>query len=54
MSIAVVTGGTRGIGAGIAQAMAAAGYQVVATGVTQDEVDAFPATDGVSPVAITS
>ncbi len=27
--------------------MAAAGYQVVATGLTQDEVDAIPSTDGV-------
>ncbi len=52
MSIAVVTGGTRGIGAGIAQAMAAAGYQVVATGLTQDEVEAFPATDGVKARAL--
>jgi NAD(P)-dependent dehydrogenase (short-subunit alcohol dehydrogenase family) len=40
---ALVTGGTRGIGAGAALALAQAGYQVLATGLTQDEVAATPA-----------
>ncbi|SFD43976.1 NAD(P)-dependent dehydrogenase, short-chain alcohol dehydrogenase family [Bosea sp. CRIB-10] len=40
---ALVTGGTRGIGAGVALALAQAGYQVLATGLTQDEVAATPA-----------
>ena len=40
---ALVTGGTRGIGAGAALALAEAGYQVLATGLTQDEVAATPA-----------
>ena len=39
---ALVTGGTRGIGAGAALALAKAGYQVLATGLTQDEVAATP------------
>ena len=37
---AIVTGGTRGIGHGIVQAMLEAGYSVTATGVTEAEVDA--------------
>lgn len=41
--LALVTGGTRGIGAGVALALAEAGYQVLATGLTQDEVAATPA-----------
>lgn len=41
--LALVTGGTRGIGAGAALALAEAGYQVLATGLTQDEVAATPA-----------
>ncbi|HEV2513537.1 SDR family NAD(P)-dependent oxidoreductase [Bosea sp. (in: a-proteobacteria)] len=40
---ALVTGGTRGIGAGAALALAEAGYQVLATGLTDDEVAATPA-----------
>jgi len=40
---ALVTGGTRGIGAGAALALAQAGYQVLATGLTEDEVAATPA-----------
>ncbi|CAD5267625.1 2-dehydro-3-deoxy-D-gluconate 5-dehydrogenase [Bosea sp. 62] len=40
---ALVTGGTRGIGAGAALALAEAGYQVLATGLTEDEVAASPA-----------
>jgi NAD(P)-dependent dehydrogenase (short-subunit alcohol dehydrogenase family) len=41
--LALVTGGTRGIGAGAALALAQAGYQVLATGLTDDEVAATPA-----------
>ena len=40
---ALVTGGTRGIGAGAALALAEAGYRVLATGLTEDEVAAPPA-----------
>jgi NAD(P)-dependent dehydrogenase (short-subunit alcohol dehydrogenase family) len=39
---ALVTGGTRGIGAGAALALAQAGYQVLATGLTDEEVAAAP------------
>ncbi len=39
---AVVIGGTRGIGAGIAQVLLADGWQVAATGVSPDEVAACP------------
>jgi NAD(P)-dependent dehydrogenase (short-subunit alcohol dehydrogenase family) len=37
---ALVTGGTRGIGAGAALALAQAGYEVMATGLTEEEVAA--------------
>ena len=47
--LAIVTGGTRGIGAGIARALAGAGYRVMATGLTEEEVEAFAATDGITP-----
>ncbi|MCZ8184159.1 MAG: SDR family oxidoreductase [Beijerinckiaceae bacterium] len=39
--VAVVTGGTRGIGEGIARALVAAGYSVMATGLTEAECAAF-------------
>ncbi|WNJ92544.1 SDR family NAD(P)-dependent oxidoreductase [Bosea sp. 685] len=39
---ALVTGGTRGIGAGAALALAQAGYEVLATGLTAEEVAAAP------------
>jgi NAD(P)-dependent dehydrogenase (short-subunit alcohol dehydrogenase family) len=38
----VVTGGTRGIGAGAAQALASNGYSVIAVSASQSEIDAFP------------
>lgn len=38
---ALVTGGTRGIGAGVVRALTSQGWRVIATGVTQAEVDAF-------------
>lgn len=41
--LALVTGGTRGIGAGAALALAEAGYEVLATGLTEEEVAAAPA-----------
>jgi NAD(P)-dependent dehydrogenase (short-subunit alcohol dehydrogenase family) len=42
----LVTGGTSGIGAGIARAFAAAGDRVVATGATEAEVRAAASADG--------
>jgi NAD(P)-dependent dehydrogenase (short-subunit alcohol dehydrogenase family) len=42
MKQALITGGARGIGLGIAEAMLAAGYQVTATGLTAEEVAAVP------------
>ena len=41
MKTAVVIGGTSGIGAGICEVLADAGWSVVTTGVTQQEVDHF-------------
>lgn len=39
--VAVVTGGTRGIGEGVARALAADGWRVVAGGIGDDEIAAF-------------
>ena len=44
---AIVTGGARGIGAGAALALAQAGYEVMATGLTEAEVAAAPAHAGI-------
>jgi len=42
MKQVLITGGARGIGFGIAEAMLAAGYEVTVTGLTPDEVAAVP------------
>lgn len=47
MKRAVVTGGTRGIGAGVARVLAAQGWSVIAASVAQAELDAFAPQDGI-------
>ena len=42
---AVITGGARGIGFGIATAMLDAGYEVTVTGFSEEEVAAVPERD---------
>lgn len=37
----VVTGGTRGIGAGVSRVLCAAGWHVIAASISQEEIDAF-------------
>ncbi len=49
---ALVTGGTRGIGYGVAKSLIANGWSVVATGVSAEEVAACPETDGLSAVVL--
>ena len=44
---ALVTGGTSGIGEGIARHLAGAGWQVIVTGLTAREVDAFAPAPGI-------
>ncbi len=48
MKQAIVTGGTRGIGAGVARVLASAGWAVVAASVSQAEIDAFEAPEGIT------
>jgi NAD(P)-dependent dehydrogenase (short-subunit alcohol dehydrogenase family) len=45
MKQALITGGARGIGFGIAEAMLEAGYRVTVTGLTADEATAVPKRD---------
>jgi len=52
MKQALITGGARGIGFGIAQAMLAAGYRVTVTGLTAAEVAAVPARDNLEAVRL--
>jgi len=49
---ALVTGGARGIGFGVAEALLAAGYAVTVTGVSEAEVAAVPARDGLAAVVL--
>ncbi|MGC3940808.1 SDR family NAD(P)-dependent oxidoreductase [Roseobacter sp. EG26] len=48
MKQAVVTGGTRGIGAGVVRSLAHAGWSVVAASVSATELDAFEPQDGIT------
>jgi NAD(P)-dependent dehydrogenase (short-subunit alcohol dehydrogenase family) len=52
MKRALITGGARGIGFGIAEAMLAAGYDVTVTGLTADEVAAVPKRDRLRAVPL--
>lgn len=52
MKQALITGGARGIGFGIAEAMLAAGYGVTVTGLTAEEVAAVPRRDNLKPVRL--
>ena len=48
MRTVVVTGGTRGIGAGVSRVLADAGWSVIAASASQAELDAFETHQGVS------
>ena len=48
MKQALVTGGTRGIGAGVARLLASAGWSVVAASVAQAELEGFKPQDGIT------
>ena len=52
MKQALITGGARGIGFGIAEAMLDAGYAVVVTGLTADEIAAVPKRDHLKAVRL--
>jgi NAD(P)-dependent dehydrogenase (short-subunit alcohol dehydrogenase family) len=52
MKQAMITGGARGIGFGIAEAMLAAGYAVTVTGLTAEEVAQVPARENLKAVRL--
>jgi NAD(P)-dependent dehydrogenase (short-subunit alcohol dehydrogenase family) len=52
MKQALITGGARGIGFGIAEAMLNAGYEVVVTGLTAEEAAAVPKRDHLKAVVL--
>lgn len=49
---ALVTGGTRGLGRGVVESLLSRGYEVVATGVSADEVGAAAKADGLTNVVL--
>ena len=52
MKQALITGGARGIGWGVAEAMLAVGYAVTVTGLTAEEVEAVPHHDRVTAIQL--
>ena len=52
MKQALITGGARGIGWGVAEAMLAAGYAVTVTGLTEEEVAAVPRCDHLTAIRL--
>ncbi|MEO9826327.1 MAG: SDR family oxidoreductase [Paracoccaceae bacterium] len=48
MKHALVTGGTGGIGSGVARALASAGWSVIAASASQSEIDEFDPQDGIA------
>jgi NAD(P)-dependent dehydrogenase (short-subunit alcohol dehydrogenase family) len=52
MKQALITGGARGIGFGVAEAMLAAGYGVIVTGLAEDEIAAVPKRDNLKAVTL--
>ena len=48
MKTAVVTGGTRGIGAGVSRSLAQAGWSVIAVSASHDEIEAFDKSEGIT------
>jgi NAD(P)-dependent dehydrogenase (short-subunit alcohol dehydrogenase family) len=52
MKQALITGGARGIGLGIAEAMLQAGYSVIVTGLTAEEAAATPKRDNLKALAL--
>ncbi len=48
----MITGGARGIGWGVAEAMLAVGYDVTVTGLTEEEVEAVPRYDRLTAVML--
>ena len=50
--VALVTGGTRGIGEAVGRVLAQAGYQVLAGGISLEEIGAFVAHERVEPLLL--
>jgi NAD(P)-dependent dehydrogenase (short-subunit alcohol dehydrogenase family) len=50
--LALITGGARGIGFGVAEAMLVVGYRVIVTGLTEGEVSAVPTRPHLSAVRL--